>query len=57
MRKKIDAVLKMRDPTTQTEVQSFIGSITFYESMWPRHLYVLALLHELTGTGRFFWGP
>ena len=57
MRKKIDAVLKMGAPTTQTKVRSFIGAVTFYKSMWPRRSHVLAPLHELTGTGQFFWGP
>ena len=36
MRKKIDVVLKMGAPATQTEVRSFIGAVTFYLSMWPR---------------------
>ena len=57
MRKKIDAVLKMGAPTTNTEVRSFIGAVTFYKSMWPRRSHDLAPLHELTGTGRFVWGP
>ena len=57
MRKKIDAVLKMDRPTPQTEVGSFIGAVTFYKSMWPRCSHVLAPLHELTGIGRFIWGP
>ena len=53
MRKKINAVLKMGRPTSQTKVRSFIGAVTFYKSMWPRQSHVLAPLHELTGIGLF----
>ena len=54
MRKKIDDVLKMGRPRTQTEIRSFIGAVTtFYKSIWPRRFHVLAPLHDLTGVSRF----
>ena len=57
MRKKIDAVLKMGQTTSQMEVLSFIGVVAFYKSMWPFRSYVLAPLHELIGIRQFIWGP
>ena len=58
MRNKIDAFLKMGRPTNQTKIRLFIGTVTFYKSMWPRHSHVLVPLYELKGIlGRFVWGP
>lgn len=53
MQKDIDTMLKMGRPTNNSKVQSFIGAVTFYKSMWPHQSHILAPLHELTGTVRF----
>ena len=57
MRNKINVVLKMGQTTNNSEVQSFIGTVTFYKSVWPCCSHILAPLHESTGRGPFVWGP
>ena len=57
MRNKIDAVLKMGQPTNQTKVRSFMGAVTFYKSLWPCWLHILAQLHKVTDVGRSIWSP
>ena len=55
IKKKIDAILKMQPPTTATEARSFIGTVNFYKSLWPRCAHVLAPLTELTSKRPFEW--
>jgi hypothetical protein len=39
-RKKIDAILKMQIPQTQTQIRSFVGSVNFYRHMWPKRAHI-----------------
>jgi putative transposase len=46
--KKIKAIQHIAPPTTQKQVQSFIGLINYYQDMWPRRSETLAPLTCLT---------
>ena len=54
-RKKVDAILKMKAPTTIKELQSFLGLVNYYHDMWPRCTHTLAPLTALTGKAPFRW--
>ena len=55
--KRIEPILEMSAPNTQTDVRSFIGAVNHYWSLWPRRGHVLAPLGQLTGKGKFIWEP
>eukprot|EP00978_Attheya_sp_CCMP212_P013002 scaffold32449_cov55-Attheya_sp.AAC.4 len=46
-REKIDAILKMQIPQTQTQIRSFVGSVNFYRHMWPKRDHIIAPLTAL----------
>ena len=54
-KKKVDAILRMEQPTNQTQCQSFIGMVKYYHDMWPRWTHILALLTNLMGKKKFQW--
>eukprot|EP00977_Amphora_coffeiformis_P009356 scaffold2144_cov98-Amphora_coffeaeformis.AAC.1 len=56
-KRKVDAIVRMKPPTNQKEVRSFIGMVNYYRDMWPRRAHILAPLTELTGKGAFIWEP
>ena len=47
--KKIDAILKMKPPTTATEMRTFLGMVTYYRDMWPRRSHILAPFTKMPG--------
>ena len=57
LRKKIQGILDMEEPTNLGQLRSFLGMVTYYRDMWPRRSHILAPLTELLGTKTFVWGP
>ena len=59
-KKKVQAILDLKSPRTVSETRSFIGAVTFYREMFPKHSHILAPLYQLTeakrkGKNRFEW--
>ena len=50
--KKVDSILKMKPPSTATEIRTFIGMVTYYRDMWPRRSHILQPLTALAGLPR-----
>ena len=55
LRKKVQGILHMKEPTNLGELRSFLGLVTYYRDMWPRRSHILAPLTDLLGTKEFKW--
>ena len=53
-KKKISAILRLKEPSNMTELRSFIGAVNYYRDMFPRRAHMLAPLTSLTGK-EFVW--
>ena len=56
--KKVDSIMAMKPPTNLTELHTFLGLVTYYHDMWPRHSHILAPLSDLLKTPKlkaFVW--
>ena len=55
---KVEAILKIKDPTTRKELHQFIGIVNYYRDMWFRRSELLAPLTSLTSNNvKFEWLP
>jgi hypothetical protein len=55
---KVDAILKIRAPTTRKELLQFIGMVNYYRNMWFCRSELLAPLTSLTSSKvKFEWLP
>jgi hypothetical protein len=52
---KIEVILNLPTPHTQTEVRSFIGPSGYYHKFMPNFSKTAAPLHDLTGNVEFQW--
>jgi hypothetical protein len=54
---KVDAMLRIKEPSNRKELRSFIGVINYYRDMWVRRSHVLAPLATLTSKQtKWHWG-
>ena len=53
--KKIESILRIKEPTTLTQLRSFIGMVNYYRDMWPKRAHLLAPLTALTGCKKYIW--
>ena len=57
--KKVEAMDRMKPPTSVKQVKQFIGMVNFYRDLWPKRSHILAPLNKLSGlTSKkdFHWG-
>ena len=52
---KIEVILKLPTPRTQTEVHSFLGCAGYYRRFIEFFSRIVAPLHDLTGNVEFKW--
>ena len=54
----MEAILKIKAPTTRKELHHFIGIVNYYRDMWFRRSELLAPLTSLTSNKvKFEWLP
>ena len=54
MNRKVEAIKNIKPPTSQKEVQKFIGVIKYYRYVWPRRSHTSAPLTKLMPIKRKF---
>ena len=47
LKSKVNAILKIAEPTNKLQLQSFIGIVNYYRDMWKHQAGLLAPLSEL----------
>ena len=52
--KKVEAILKIKEPKNKKELKRFLGMINFYKDFWIRRSEILAPLTELTSEKKEF---
>ena len=52
--KKIEAILKLKSPSSKYEVRHFVGLVNFYKKFYKERSKILAPLTALTGKGKKF---
>ena len=58
MKNKVEAIMKIAEPTNRKQLRSFIGIVNYYRDMWVRRSHILAPLASLTSnTTKWDWGP
>jgi hypothetical protein len=57
LEKKIQAILAIPRPKIIKELRSFIGAVTFYRDMFPKHSHLLAPLTSQVGQRNIKWTP
>ena len=55
-KKKVDAILKMKQPEHLFQLRSFIGMFAYYRDKWPWRSHILAPPTEPTGTKKVHLG-
>lgn len=58
--KKVEAMMRMKAPTSTKTLKMFLGMVNFYRDMWPKRSHMLAPLNKLSGTKskkNWKWGP
>ena len=54
---KVNAMLKMKEPTTRKQLRGFVGLVNFYRDMWRRRSHALAPLTTLCSNAKpWVWG-
>jgi RNase H-like domain found in reverse transcriptase len=57
-KKKIQAILALERPKTVKQLRSFIGTVTFYQDMFPKRSHIISPLTALVGgKGPLKWTP
>ncbi|GAX22752.1 putative transposase [Fistulifera solaris] len=56
--KKVEAIMRIKEPTTKRQLRHFLGMINYYRDMWRRRSHLMAPLTQLVSDKvKFHWGP